>query len=115
MFNVSSQEEWEKLVKSGLSGKLWALEVAAETAISVVSNPEALGKEGKDFLSHLVWLAESCDSIVSWITKPSCEKVKKEYRKFGVTPKKMDLPISDRLLLKRMFNSIPVLWADELI
>jgi hypothetical protein len=62
----------------------------------------------------LVWLAENCDAIVSWITKPSCERVKEEYRKFGATPKKMGLPISDRLLLKRMFNSIPVLWADEL-
>jgi len=115
MFNIRSQEDWEKLVKSGLKGELWALEVAAETAINVVKNPEKLGEEGRNFLSHLVWLAENCENMVSWITKPSCERVKEEFKKFKLEPRKMELPVSNSLLLRRMFNSIPVLWAEELI
>ncbi len=115
MFRVKSQREWEVLVLKGLKGELWALEVAAETALDAVKEPEGLKKEAKNFLSHLVWLADNCESLVSWITKPSCAKLKERFMKLGVPPKRMSLPLSDLILLRRMFNSIPVLWAEEFI
>lgn len=113
MFRVKDQEEWENLVLRGLRGEVWALEVAAETALDVIEEPERLGEKARSFLSHLFWLAENCESLVSWITKPSCEKLKERFLDLGVPPSRMDLPISDLILLRRMFNSIPVLWAEE--
>jgi len=115
MFGAKSQEEWEDLVKRGLRGEIWALEVAAETALSAVNDANKLSEEAAAFLSHLVWLAEECENLVSWITRPSCKDVKEAYLKLGVRPERMDLPISDLILLKRIFNSVPALWAEEFI
>jgi hypothetical protein len=115
MFRVKSQEEWEDLVKRGMRGEIWALEIAAETALSAVNDVNKLSREAAAFLSHLVWLAEECENLVSWITKPSCKDVREAYLKLGVRPERTDLPISDLLLLRRMFNSVPALWAEEFI
>lgn len=113
MFGVSSQEEWEEFVKRGLKGELWALEIAAETALDGVIDVEKLSEEGRAFLSHLIWLAINCEGMVSWITRPSCEGVREAYLRFGLEPRRMELPLEDTLLLRRMFNSLPVLWAEE--
>ncbi len=115
MFRVKNQKEWENLVLKGLSGEIWALEVAAETAIDLIKEPEELDSRVKDFLAHLIWLADNCESLVSWITKPSCKKLREEFLKLRseIPPRRMSLPLSDHILLKRMFNSIPVLWAEE--
>ncbi len=113
MFRIRDQREWEDLVRRGLRGEVWALEVAAETSLSAISDPKLLGREGTIFLSHLVWLAYHCQDLVSWITRPSCEKVREEFSKLGVKPRRWTLPIDDRILLRRMFNAVPVLWAED--
>ncbi len=115
MFRIKSQEEWEDLVKRGLRGEIWALEVAAETALSAVNDVNKLSGEAAAFLSHLVWLAEECENLVSWITRPSCEDIKEAYLKLGIRPERMNLPISDLILLRRIFNSVPALWSEEFI
>jgi len=56
MFRIKSQKEWEDLVRRGLKGEAWALEVAAETALSAVNDVNKLSREAAAFLSHLVWL-----------------------------------------------------------
>lgn len=113
MFRVRSQEEWEELVRRGLRGEAWALEVAAETALDAVTDIEGLSEEGRKFLSHLIWLAVNCESFVSWITEPSCEEVRARFLRLGLEPRRMNLPLGDSLLLRRIFNSVPALWAED--
>jgi hypothetical protein len=115
MFRIKSQKEWEDLVRRGLKGEVWALEIAAETALSAVNDANKLSREAAAFLSHLMWLAEECERMVSWITRPSCKDVREAYLRLGIRPERMDLPISDLILLRRMFNSVPALWAEEFI
>jgi len=113
MFKVRDQREWEELVRRGLRGELWALEVAAETSLSAISNPKLISREGYLFLSHLVWLAHHCEELVSWITRPSCKKLREGFSKLGVEPRRTNLLLDDRILLRRMFNAVPVLWAED--
>ncbi len=114
LFIVRNQREWEALVKRGLGGEVWCLEVAAETVLDVVKDVRTLSEEGITFLKHLLWLAENCHKILSWISFPSCERILREFRKFEIDlkPERANLPIDDIALLKRMHNAIPVAWAE---
>lgn len=114
MFHITTQREWDEFVRKGLNGESWKLEVAAET-VFVVEDPERLSSEGRNFLSHLVWLSLHCEEIVSWLSSPSCARLREEFSRFHVQAKRVKLPVDDRILLKRMFNAVPVLWAEDLL